>query len=231
MKQSVSQETREFAENLKKEIQDKYKSSKNELGWRLLYSPLRVLDGAEIAFIGLHPGGDSRDPGRFATEDGKSAYRDESWAGKPPGEDKFQKQALALFEKVGVERENAHNVLAGNLILFRSPTMNKLSKKSDAVKFGEKIWGEIFSRQEINPHIVITAGREVRVGLEKILNVKNCNSIKLDIADKYKREGAAEWGKFGASNGKFLALPCLSLFKNVKDDEWEEQLEKIFRDY
>lgn len=45
----------EFSSNLQQRIEAAYKESGNSHGWRLLASPACVLEGAEVAFIGLTP--------------------------------------------------------------------------------------------------------------------------------------------------------------------------------
>ena len=81
----------EFAANMNEEISQEYRSSGHSLGWRFLYSPASVLDGAKVALIGLNPGGSIDDPthAKFAMVSG-SAYRDEIW----PDSSKLQSQVL-----------------------------------------------------------------------------------------------------------------------------------------
>jgi hypothetical protein len=68
---------------LRERIEEAYRASGNRLGYRFLYSPASVLDGAEVALIGLNPGGTYAPPehAEFCMEEGKSAYRDEAWEG------------------------------------------------------------------------------------------------------------------------------------------------------
>lgn len=102
------------------------------LGWRLLYSPRRVLEGARVAFIGLNPGGSTIDPehGVFSCERG-SAYRREveNWGASS----QLQDQVLELFRRLNVSPED---VLAGNLVPFRSPSEAALKDAPGAIAFG-----------------------------------------------------------------------------------------------
>lgn len=68
-------------------IEQAYRASGNEMGWRFLSCPASNLTGAEMAFIGLNPAGDApEDRDSFAMPEGKSAYGDESWNRNSPGE-------------------------------------------------------------------------------------------------------------------------------------------------
>jgi hypothetical protein len=67
------------AQEISARIEAAYQKTENTLGWRFLYSPASVFDGARFAFIGLNPGGSRihKDHAQFAMPRG-SAYRDES---------------------------------------------------------------------------------------------------------------------------------------------------------
>ena len=64
-----------FAAHLKDRIERQYSAGRYTLGWRLLYSPEVVLQGARVAFLGLNPGGNycPTEHAEFAMEHG-SAY-------------------------------------------------------------------------------------------------------------------------------------------------------------
>ncbi|TCQ09981.1 hypothetical protein C8J34_102382 [Rhizobium sp. PP-F2F-G36] len=68
-------------------IEAAYASKRYSLGWRLLYSPVDVLEmKAEVAFFGLNPGGsrDYPEHPRLAPKTG-SAYVTEVWSAKKQG--------------------------------------------------------------------------------------------------------------------------------------------------
>src|SRR5689334_17729326 len=132
----------DFAAGLRERIERQYSSDGYTLGWRLLYSPESVLEGAKVAFVGLNPGGSTRptDHAEFATDHG-SAYAVENW-GAPPGTSKLRRQVLLLFEKLG-ERPEA--VLAGNLVPFRSPSWGALPHAESALAFGKMLWRDILA--------------------------------------------------------------------------------------
>lgn len=62
-----------FGAQLKDRIERQYSAGGYSLGWRLLYSPEAVLEGARVAFLGLNPGGNHRPPdhAEFTMECGK----------------------------------------------------------------------------------------------------------------------------------------------------------------
>jgi hypothetical protein len=155
-------------QDLKTEIEAAYSASENRLGWRLLYSPAEVLNGADVAFIGLNPGGNSKtdDHVDFAMPNG-SAYRDESWKGRPPGQEVLQQQVLSLFARLCVEPDQ---VLAGNLVPFRSHDWKSLENKTAALEFGRKIWARIFA--DANPTRVVAMGKLATKEVGRIIGVE-----------------------------------------------------------
>lgn len=207
----------EFAAALRDRIENQYRADGYELGWRLLYGPEVVLEGARVAFLGINPG--CRNPSayqaEFATEHG-SAYALESW-GTPPGEDGFQRQVLALFEKVG-ERPEA--VLAGNLVPFRSPNWQALPNKRRALAFGKDIWRDILA--SARPQLVICMGVDVLVALRDILEVRETERIPVGWGDY-----CGERGKF--ASGMLIRIPHLSRFPIITRAESQPGLRKLLR--
>lgn len=145
-----------FSRRLNERIEEKYLELGHQLGWRLLYSPLGVMDGARVAFIGLNPGGGTDDPdhGRMTPRTG-SAYVTELWKGREAGEEKLQRRAQDVFSLVGVEPES---VLAGNIVLFRHPNWKDTPQLRQAKAFGLEIWQEILRRA--SPRLNVCIGVE-----------------------------------------------------------------------
>lgn len=141
---------------LQASIEAAYIVSGNTLGWRFLASPVDVLYGAAVAFVGLHPGGRARPDhhAEFCMATATSAYADEVWSPATlPGRHPLQQQVLSLFARLGVEPSA---VLAGNLIPFRSPDWASLAGRNDALKFGLRLWRETI--QAARPTTVIAMG-------------------------------------------------------------------------
>lgn len=208
----------EFAEDLERRIEREYKACGYSLGWRLLYSPLHVLDGARVAFLAMNPGGNIERPdhAEFAMEAG-SAYRDEHWKRSGgPGTSKLQRQVLALFKKLG---EKPEDVLSGNLVPFRSPDWDNLVERDRAVAFGKNIWKEIFTRA--NPSLVIGAGTPVREALIEILDVEITDEIPVN------------WGTLMGHRGQFaggiyVGIPHLSRFGIMTRPSSEDGVKRLF---
>lgn len=195
-----------------------YKASGNAMGWRFLSSPAQTLMGARVAFIGLNPGGSEYDDnhGEFAMRPGKSAYRDERWAGRNPGDSKLQKQVLALFDRLG---ENPEDVLSGNLVPFRSPNWASLKDSQKAIEFGEELWRDVL--RKARPSLVVTMGGEARDSVCRLLQIRNVSKTMVG------------WGNISASKGKFsggtfVGLPHLSRFGILDRPESSPYLDELF---
>ena len=208
-----------FAAQLRDRIERQYSASGYTLGWRLLYSPEVVLEGARVAFLGLNPGGNYRptDHAEFAMERG-SAYEVEHWGG-PPGTSKLQRQVLALFEWIG-ERPEA--VLAGNLVPFRSPNWDALPDKQRALAFGKDIWADIFA--QVSPQLVIAMGGEAITALTDILDVSVTDRIPVG------------WGSICGERGDFatgalVGIPHLSRFPIMTRGESRAGLRRLFNGF
>lgn len=210
----------EFCSALQERITAAYETSGNSLGWRLLASPPAVLDGADVAFIGLNPGGSIRpdDHAEFAMARG-SAYVDEVWGGaRQPGTNPLQRQVRALFQGLSVEPQD---VLAGNLVPFRSPSWDRLENPDVSLRFGEAIWADILRRAR--PRLVIGMGRGVLGPLVRILNGTDVHSIPVG------------WGKVSATKasipgGSLVVLPHLSRFGIVTRPQSAGSLRTLFGD-
>ena len=205
---------------LRERIEAAYRISGNKLGWRLLYSPEAVLDGAEIAFIGLNPGGREKpaDHAEFCMERG-SAYAREGWAGHAPAESPLQRQVLLLFKKLGVRRED---VLAGNLVPFKSPDWTRLSNSAQALSFGRALWRDIL--HQVAPKLVVSMGEVTNEAVAGLPGVRRLTFVRVN------------WGNVSASEatfdrGKFIGLPHLSRFGIVSRPESLSPLRNVFGDY
>ena len=207
----------EYCAALKLRISTAYMESKNSCGWRLLASPSSVLEGADVAFIGLNPGGSSQpdDHAEFAMKQG-SAYVVEAWGGCQPGTSPLQQQVRALFTGLSVKPES---VLAGNLVPFRSPSWKNLERKDFSQKFGESLWADILQRGR--PGLVIGMGRDVFAPLSRILGATGIQTV------------AVGWGNVSAMKatfpgGSLVVLPHLSRFGFVTREKSAGALRSLF---
>jgi hypothetical protein len=208
----------EFAVALERRIAHAYRSSRNRLGWRLLYSPEHVLDGADVAFIGMNPGGEVDDPdhAEFAMQAKRSAYRDETW---PSGSQRLQQQALALFDRLEVAPEN---VLAGNLVPYRSPNWDSLPDPEQAIMFGTEIWGAIIERAR--PRCVVTYGKVANDAVAGMLDVRETKSVPVNWGTNCAMRGRFE---LEAGRGTWIGLPHLSRFTVVTRPESREAMDTV----
>jgi hypothetical protein len=200
-------------------IERAYAESGNNLGWRFLASPEHVLQGAEVAFIGLNPGGsvEPRDHPRFAPSTG-SAYVDESWAGHPPGASPLQRQVIVLFRSLGVKPED---VLAGNLVPFRSPDWARLQNRDHALSFGRELWRDVL--MQVRPRLVIGMGREVSASLSSVMNARNVKNVRVGW-------GAVTGLRAETDGGFLVGLPHLSRFAIMKRPQSQPGLRALFGD-
>lgn len=190
--------------------------SARPLGWRLLYSPRRVLEGARVAFIGLNPGGSTIDPdhGVFSSERG-SAYRREveAWGASS----QLQDQVLELFRRLNVSPEE---VLAGNLVPFRSPSEATLADAPGAIAFGRTLWSGIL--KTARPSVVVSMGGTANREVARLLAVSGVRSYPVG------------WGAYTASRGRFadgtwIGLPHLSRFAIMKRAPSQAALAELFQ--
>lgn len=205
-------------------IEKEYRNSQNNLGWRLLSSPARVMYDAQIAFLGINPGGTvvPKEHGEFSTENG-SAYEIENWSNSSAaGESHLQRQVQALFARLSVD---AVDVLAGNLIPFRSPAYKDLKNSERALEFGTNLWAEIFDLAQ--PKIIICMGKPTREALLKLLNVKRIEHVPVNWGPYDAIRGTFKRNDY---SGVFIGLPHLSHFPIMNREESQAPLDYLFRD-
>ncbi|GAB5377142.1 MAG: hypothetical protein AcusKO_36040 [Acuticoccus sp.] len=207
-------------EALRERIEHAYVASENDLGWRFLMSPPFVLNGADIAFIGLNPGGSVKpnDHAEFAMSAG-SAYEDESWAGSPPGRSPLQRQVLLLFKMLGTRPDE---VLSGNLVPFRSPSWDTLSNKRGALRFGCDLWRDVIDRAR--PRLIVSMSSIATEALSRTLNTHSPSTVPVG------------WGRVSAKrfeyrSGTLIGLPHLSRFGIVSRAQSQEPLRQLFGEY
>lgn len=208
---------------LEAKIRKAYIASGNELGWRFLYSPSSVLFGADVAFIGLNPGGAARHEAHaeFAMQTG-SAYLHECWAGYPAGHSSLQTQVRRLFGGLGVKAEA---VLAGNLVPFRSRNWATLEQPQYSLKFGQGIWLEVLLAAQ--PSLVVTMGGQTFDSLAAALQVEDVECSLLGWGKVKGRK--AHYSRSGSlADGLLVGLPHLSRFRIVGREASREGLAGLF---
>lgn len=209
------------ARQLEREIRLEYEArcarypDDDHLGWRLLYSPEHVLTKARLAFLGLNPGGSFVNPahGVFSMASGSAYDRNvEAWGTSSV----LQDQVVALFQRLGVQPDE---VLAGNLVPFRSPSEDSLRDSAGAISFGRSIWSKILAAAR--PSIVISMGGTANRAISQLLGAHSIRSHNVG------------WGSYSASRGKFsggtwIGLPHLSRFSIMKRKASQPALKILF---
>lgn len=201
-------------------IQEFYAAGPYSLGWRFLYGSERTLLNPEVVLLGLNPGGREcpDDHGEYSCVTG-SAYRVESWKGKPPGTELLQREILALFDALGASPDE---VLAGNLVPFRSPSWDDLPDRKQALEFGTELWREII--QASKPDLIVCLGAIV---FEGCLSMGRPNDVT--------RFGF-DWGNYSIKRAEFggttlIGLPHLSRFPIVTRPASQPGLRRAFGDF
>ncbi len=202
-------------------IEAAYARKAYSCGWRLLYSPIDVLERkADVAFFGLNPGGarDYPEHPRFAPKDG-SAYVTEVWnAKKPAGLDRLQVQVRRLFAGLGVEPAS---VLAGNFVPFRSRSWMSLPERDFALAFSRKeIWQPIVT--DATPKLVIGMGKGILTReLMGLLGITSVDDVPVGWGDVCAQVGST-------NRCRLVILPHLSRFSIMARLESQEALKVLF---
>jgi len=186
--------------NLVDLIDTEYGQRGDTLGWRWLYSPRQTLSRANVALVGLNPGGSSYEPPVPSSEQG-SAYATESWGGLPPGHSTLQRQVLSLFSCLGVK---ADDVLTGNLVPFRSRSWEALVNRPAAVTFGQRLWQEVFAAHR--PEMIIAMGNTARDALVEVLGAYDRKYVTVNWGSLVGTYWALPNG------GRLVGLPHLSRY-------------------
>ena len=123
--------------------------------------------GAPIYILGANPGGAPasnpnetvRSHSTWVTECAPvswSAYRDESWEGKPPGTFRMQPRILHLLSSLGLD---AGDIPASNLAFVRSRRLATL--ESDFQELAEACWPfHAYVLEQVRPRLVLCLGGE-----------------------------------------------------------------------
>ena len=211
-----------LSERLESLIQEAYDARRRRyrgsaLGWRLLYGPRRALSGTQVAFVGLNPGGQSVDPAhRTRSTEAGSAYCKavEDWGPSST----LQDQVIALFRRLDVAPED---VLAGNLVPFRSASEDTLTGASEAIAFGRTLWKEILA--EVRPRLVVSIGRTANREVSGLLLVRDAQTYPTGW-----RAHTASRGRF--PGGTWIGLPHLSRFGIMTRRKSEAAMDALFKE-
>lgn len=212
------QKLEDFGAYLRSRIEAEEKRLGFQLGWRLLASPLQVLDGAALAFIGLNPAGAVKRPDHpdLSVPSGNAYVNEIRERAKPAGCSGLQLQVRRLFTALGHAPET---VLAGNFIPFRSQSRAQLRNFPAASAFGREIWADILARAK--PPLIVSMGRDVFDNMSQVLGAGPASTVSVG------------WGTIYARNARFpggriIGLPHLSRFAIIGREESRQALAQLF---
>jgi hypothetical protein len=191
----------ELAGHLSELIESEYVRGGYRDGWRLLASPMETMAGAEVAFVGLNPGGQARDGlehPQLCMPPGQSGYVHERWKGRPPGEAPLQLQVRAVCERLDVDPVE---VLAGNLVPFRSRDWVSLANPREAMVFGQRLWKVLLD--SARPRIIVTMGGTTFTAVADLVGARQVARIPFGWGTE--RAYRAEF-----DHGRLIGLPHLS---------------------
>lgn len=123
-------------------IEAEYNRLGYEAFWSFMYTPAERLHDADIALIGLNPGGCKGDTGHWDNPKGNS-YAIEKWSKNGEDWNPLQIQVDALLKAIGV---NHDEIFAAQFIPFRSSSWDKLGNKKEALAFGRQLWRCVLER-------------------------------------------------------------------------------------
>lgn len=146
-----------------------------------------------------------------------SAYRDETWPGSSR---RLQQEALALFARLNAAPEN---VLAGNLVPYRSPNWDSLPDQQQAIMFGKEIWGAIIGRAR--PLCVITFGKVANDTVSGMLDVREIKSVPVNWGTIVTMRGRYQCE---AGDSTWIGLPHLSRFTVLTRPASREAMDTVF---
>lgn len=155
-------------------IQAEYERLGYKAGWSFMYTPAARLHDAEIALVGLNPGGDEGDAGHWDHPEG-NAYANQNWSANGKAWSPLQVQVAALLDAVGVRHDR---IVATQFIPFRSPNWRELERKKEALAFGRQLWRWLLEQTTATRFLCLgsTAAEE----LARLTGAKRSGKFKTD---------------------------------------------------
>ncbi|MBX3570073.1 MAG: hypothetical protein KF914_18565 [Rhizobiaceae bacterium] len=201
-------------------IEAEYRNRGDRRGWRLLYCPWDLTANAKAAFIGLNPGGDEGKADHGEIDTAGSAYKIEDWSTSRrkflPDQSPLQLQVRRLFTGLGLESEE---VLAGNLVPFRSPDWKSLNQRPAAIRFGMDLWERILSTA--TPEIIVVIGKQTWEAFLSRGHVRDAKAHSVNWKNYVVRRGLIK-------NTKIVGLPHLSRFPIIGRTANDEAIDWAF---
>ena len=173
-----------------------------EQSGKVFYSGRKAFSNtAPIYLLGLNPGGtpgsdtirDHTDMVLNKLPDDWSAYRDESWRGRPPGTRGMAPRVLHVLTRLGF---NPGTVPASNLVFVRSRREADI-ERSEMQALADACWPfHAKAIEELEPRAIICFGNTVSNYVRKRLNA---NSLRAEFVEQNERKWRSR--AFTASSG------------------------------
>jgi hypothetical protein len=184
-------------------VQAAYQDLGYQYGWTFMMTPEHTLREAEVAFIGLNPGGGEPDDqyrydGIWSVEEGNAYFS--GWTDGAPMTP-IQIQLQHWHSQFGVEPDSS---FCAQFVPFRSPNWGGLEKKPEALAFAVGLWAWALSNSPAK--LLITMGKKPALYLANLLEARNVAHL------------GTGWGNqsidvYEGSGYRIVAMPHPSRFK------------------
>jgi len=158
---------REFSAS---DIDEAYADLGHQYGWSFMGTPTERLRTAQVAIVGLNPGGGGEgDPynyGRFWASDGINCYFDEQW-GTGGTDTPLQTQVKEWHRLLKLEPSDP---LCIQFVPFRSPDWNRLPEKAASIEFARSLWAWVLDTSPAQ--LFITMGKLPASYLAELMGAK-----------------------------------------------------------
>lgn len=199
------------------EIESEYRRLGYSYGWRFLTCPQENAATAKLLLVSLNPAGREVHGPAWSQQLG-SAYRVESWGGRPVGAAPLQRQIQAMFALLGLRDDE---VFSAHYVPFRSPSWNDLDHKDEAEAFSAKLWNWL--KPKLSFDRIVCIGKE-----------KPGRPVATLFGARLEASLPVGWGTITADRYRLpdgrplVALPHLSSFGLFGRSEGASQLNTLF---
>lgn len=130
----------------KRDIDQAYRDLGHRWGWSFMGVPSERLHSAQVAFVGLNPGGggekDTYPYGHLWESESVNCYYDEQWGSNGNTDSPLQTQVKEWHRLLGLRPDDP---LCIQFCPFRSPNWKSLAKREDSIAFAKDLWRWVLS--------------------------------------------------------------------------------------
>lgn len=168
-------------------------------GWTFMMTPEGTLRDAQVAFVGLNPGGggpnDTHEYGGSWDSPKGNAYFVEKW-GPAGNETPIQQQVQAWHSLLGL---GADDSFCAQFVPFRSPNWASLGRKEETLDFAMRLWTWVLTQSPAK--LVITMGKPPAQHLSRLLGARQVARLQTG----WDPQTIDVWE--GASGYRIVAMP------------------------